>query len=299
MRKLILLLLFVPFVCFGQENRPIIGYGLIPVFINVSIEKLKPSFVLQNKRQKRRVKIIRRNTDPTAYWDAKTKTVLSSTGEILSPKPKQPPLIELAKDNTQDLVNPSVDIPQALKKYLGYVPEKVFLDRRDYIKSIIATGFTSEEISKKTKEWEKRKQDGYFDSGKRLIISGVNIQAINQYQISDMIAFFMLDCKSKGININQDQTITSVFESLGTNVVARAIDMNDDNSITIKVDPTQWSESNRIQRWYIIYHELGHDVFNLNHGNGGKMMFNFSPGLDYTWDEFYEDKEFMLSIFKP
>ena len=38
------------------------------------------------------------------------------------------------------------------------------------------------------------------------------------------------------------------------------------------------------------------DVLNLGHGEGGKMMFNFSD-RGYSWDEFFEDKEEMFSVF--
>ena len=47
---------------------------------------------------------------------------------------------------------------------------------------------------------------------------------------------------------------------------------------------------------YILYHELGHDVLNLEHGQGGKMMFNFAD-RDYSWDEFFKDKEYMFSYY--
>ena len=52
--------------------------------------------------------------------------------------------------------------------------------------------------------------------------------------------------------------------------------MGDDSKIVIKVDPKKWQNSSKQKKWYIMYHELGHDVLNLNHGEGGKMMFNFA-----------------------
>ena len=47
------------------------------------------------------------------------------------------------------------------------------------------------------------------------------------------------------------------------------------------------------KKWYVIYHELGHDVLNLDHGEGGKMMFNFAD-REYTWDEFYMKKRYLF-----
>ena len=46
-----------------------------------------------------------------------------------------------------------------------------------------------------------------------------------------------------------------------------------------------------------MYHELGHDVLNLLHGQGGKMMYPFVD-RDYTWDEFYNDKKYMFEYVK-
>ena len=38
-----------------------------------------------------------------------------------------------------------------------------------------------------------------------------------------------------------------------------------------------------------MYHELGHDVFNFNHGNGGKMMYNYID-KDINWKDFMSDR---------
>ena len=56
-----------------------------------------------------------------------------------------------------------------------------------------------------------------------------------------------------------------------------------------------WANASIQKKWYILYHELGHDVLNLNHGEGGKMMFNFAD-REYSWDEFYQDKDYMFSF---
>ncbi len=43
-------------------------------------------------------------------------------------------------------------------------------------------------------------------------------------------------------------------------------------------------------------HELGHDVFNFDHGQGSKMMFNFS-WRNKSIDEFISDREKMFEIY--
>ncbi|MDB2495459.1 hypothetical protein N9X07_04660, partial [Flavobacteriaceae bacterium] len=77
-------------------------------------------------------------------------------------------------------------------------------------------------------------------------------------------------------------------------VIALSYGMNNDSKIIIKVDPKKWAEASLEKKWYILYHELGHDILNLEHGEGGKMMFNFAD-KEYSWDDFIEDKKYMLS----
>ena len=62
-----------------------------------------------------------------------------------------------------------------------------------------------------------------------------------------------------------------------------------------QIDPEKWAKSSSQKRWYVLYHELGHDVLNLEHGQGGKMMFNFVD-RNYTWDEFFNDKQYMFNF---
>ena len=84
-----------------------------------------------------------------------------------------------------------------------------------------------------------------------------------------------------------------LLRPLEEGVIALAYGMNNDNQIVISVDPKNWDNSDITKKWYVIYHELGHDVLNLDHGEGGKMMFNFAD-REYTWDEFYKDKDYMF-----
>ena len=73
------------------------------------------------------------------------------------------------------------------------------------------------------------------------------------------------------------------------------MDLND--KIVTKADPTKCQQASVQKKWYILYHELGHDVLNLENGEAGKMMFNFAE-REYTWEEFFEDKEYMFKAFK-
>ena len=91
-------------------------------------------------------------------------------------------------------------------------------------------------------------------------------------------------------------SINATFEPLEKNEIARAYGIDNDNQIILKVDPDKWMLVNSATRWYILYHELGHDFFNLRHGQGGRMMFNY-PTEMYDWVDFFEDRDFMFEYF--
>lgn len=125
-------------------------------------------------------------------------------------------------------------------------------------------------------------------------IGQTNIRDVNTYDLQEMVQFFLDDCKRSNINVPKIETLSATFEPLDEGVIALAYGMNDDDKIIIRVDPSAWQNSDSIKKWYVLYHELGHDVLNLDHGEGGKMMFNFAD-REYSWDEFYTDKDYMFN----
>ena len=127
-------------------------------------------------------------------------------------------------------------------------------------------------------------------------VNSKDIRDVNTYDLKSMVKFFLEDCNFNGILIPNEINISSTFEVLESKILGISLGMDNDDVI-IKIDPESWSKSSEIKKWYLIYHELGHDVLNLKHGEGGKMMFTFSD-REYKWEEFFEDKEYMFKYFK-
>jgi len=75
-----------------------------------------------------------------------------------------------------------------------------------------------------------------------------------------MIGIFLEDCKNNNLAIKDNYNIKATFEPLQGNLIALAYGINDDSNIFLKVDPEMWSRASSETRWYILYHELGHDV---------------------------------------
>ncbi|MDB4086879.1 hypothetical protein N9523_04315, partial [Flavobacteriaceae bacterium] len=131
----------------------------------------------------------------------------------------------------------------------------------------------------------------------RFTIGGEDMRNINEYDLEKMVSFFLEDCKKNNIKVPDINSLKARFVPLEGSTLALAYGGGDDSIINIEVDPQKWAESSSQKRWYVLYHELGHDVLNLDHGQGGKMMFNFAD-RDYTWDEFFDDKQYMFTFLK-
>ena len=127
---------------------------------------------------------------------------------------------------------------------------------------------------------------------------------INEFDIIPMIELFIEDHKGfmeyyYGLHFESSyipgkQKITATFEPLEGNTLAMSYGYGKDDQIIIKIDPEKWAKASSIKRWYILYHELGHDYLNLEHGQGGKMMFNFPLSSEITIENFVEDRNYMF-----
>ncbi len=128
-------------------------------------------------------------------------------------------------------------------------------------------------------------------------IEGADIRKINQYDLEAMVKVFLKDCKKNNLTVPKIETLDVKFAPLEGNTLALANGYNDDNIIKIVVDDVEWTKASIEKRWYVLYHELGHDVLNLEHGQGGKMMFSLAE-KEYSWDDFFKDKEYMFNFKK-
>mgnify|MGYP006075089625 CR=1 FL=1 len=123
---------------------------------------------------------------------------------------------------------------------------------------------------------------------------------VNPFNLEKYIDKFILDAK---INHNIDLSYVNkrdrliIFRELKEKTIAIAYKMNNDNEVFVKVDPENWYAANQSKRWYIIYHELGHDILNLEHGECGAMM-NATTSGSYTWDRLEKDKNTMFESYK-
>ena len=196
------------------------------------------------------------------------------------------------------------------KWYNKYIDDKVIIDTKDEYetKTIESEGYrfrVKASISVRDDGLSLKTESTVWAPQKEYLLGGViNINEVNNYDIPAMISAFIVDFKYYILknniavdlsNINKGKLI-SKFQALKGAKIALAMGLKDDNRIEILIDPEKWKNSSSPKRWYILYHELGHDILNLEHGNGGKMMFNFAD-RDYNFMEFFTDKNYMFNHY--
>ena len=70
------------------------------------------------------------------------------------------------------------------------------------------------------------------------------------------------------------------FTSLEGSTIAVARGMNNNCEIDILVDITKWNNASHSERIFIMFHELGHDVYNLKHSDGLRLMATTSYNVE-------------------
>ena len=176
--------------------------------------------------------------------------------------------------------------PSQLEYEYPYEPEQ-----RDYI--IHLTGFTAAINKYMGVEAPTMKNKNIYK-----VANG--LANVNPFNLDKYIDKFILDAKTNhNIDLsyvnNRDKLI--LFKELEGETIAAAYKMNDDDNVLVLVDPENWYDANQSKRWYIIYHELGHDILNLEHGECGPMMNETASG-NYSWDRLEKDKNTMFETYK-
>lgn len=137
--------------------------------------------------------------------------------------------------------------------------------------------------------------DLFLVADQEYVVSNDALIHFDNNDILGMVQIFIKDCKNNGINFPEN-LIKIEFEKLHAGVLGLSYGMNNDNLIDIRIDRQNWLNSSAAKRWYVLYHELGHDLLNFEHGNGGRMM---DPIADrgYSWKEFWRDRAMMFEEY--
>jgi len=78
-------------------------------------------------------------------------------------------------------------------------------------------------------------------------------------------------------HVNTSEVILVEFSGLmPKNVLGMAIGMDADATVLIKINTKSWSELSGNQQWWLVMHELSHDILNWRHGKN-RLMYTPMP----------------------
>lgn len=91
------------------------------------------------------------------------------------------------------------------------------------------------------------------------------------------------------------QSFIVVFDGdiMRSNIVGQAQGMFNDNLVYVKVDPRAWGLLTPKQRKHLIFHELSHDIFNIEHTMEVELM---RPSLPSPSESFVMDIDKEIDI---
>ena len=127
---------------------------------------------------------------------------------------------------------------------------------------------------------------------KSILISGIDLTDERTADPEIIIQAFLDEVKR--IGLSQKQEVLISFSPIDSQVLAQCLSMYQDNLVTIEINPEHWQRSSSQKKWYILYHELGHDVLNIEHTGIECRMMQPISDREYSWDEFLEDRSEMF-----
>jgi hypothetical protein len=162
-----------------------------------------------------------------------------------------------------------------------YKDRKLFIREYKFLNHKSQYDFYESEYQYKTKE-------SYF-------INNINIEEFNTEKIKEMVDIFLSDCDLNGIKIPKSRIEIEMVE-LDQSILGLSMAKDNNALIKVKINRTNWTSTSSAKKWYVLYHELGHDVLNFNHFEGGPMMNPISE-RGYSWSEFWQDRQLMFDSY--
>ena len=128
---------------------------------------------------------------------------------------------------------------------------------------------------------------------------------INPFNLREFLGVFVSDAQvNYGLDFSYiyDYEIdlefsTTGFDRLESETIAYTDAFGDDKRVHIVVNAARWNDASPIKRLMIFYHELGHDILNLDHiADEGPLMSVYAP-KDVSIENFIELRDEMFNDY--
>ena len=137
-------------------------------------------------------------------------------------------------------------------------------------------------------------------------VAKYELEDMNPFNLDNYVNTFLIDAEQHGINVDHvwNGTINIVFNSQDEHILAEPSiiaytdAMNNDGVVNIIVNPAAWHDASPAKRLAIIYHEMGHDVLNLEHKSDEGPLMSVYARADFSFAELFELRAEMFNDYK-
>jgi len=138
-----------------------------------------------------------------------------------------------------------------------------------YIGAGFYDSYKKSDIDKYVKDiaGDKKLGKSLMDSGLADVIFGVKDADVPDDYLKTFFKIYMYF-----FDVTMYPIADVTFTSLDGDTIAVALGMNDDCVGNIAIDINKWNEASNLEKYFIMFHELGHDIFNLSHSDGVRLM---------------------------
>jgi hypothetical protein len=167
---------------------------------------------------------------------------------------------------------------------IGFGTNGIYVNNTFYIGGDKVKEGNANFIDRRRKNKEKYKLGGYV------------VTDIDWNDWDTFVDVFIKEYEKKvGIIVNRDNLTAEHDKTIET--IVKSSGKDNDEQIEIYFNKKLWKKANIDTRLYVLFHELGRDILNLDYNQGGKMTSKLSDGDSYNWNQFKVDSDVMFEMY--
>lgn len=101
------------------------------------------------------------------------------------------------------------------------------------------------------------------------------VETSPMYFIDPLLLPYVLDyekeLKDRGVSVPNNQSFSVLLSRMPVRIAGIAIGMRNDYAVNVAINIALWKSYTETEKRFLIYHELSHDIFNVEH-NSCRLM---------------------------